>query len=119
MSEAKHTPGPWRVDGHAGRLEIVGRPNWKCRRFGVEGEWSVAVVDDLSEGQDGAEFETEANAHLISAAPEMLEALEQFMEEYVELVNSGDAGFWNPEDEDKVKVARAAISKAKGINPDE
>ena len=38
------------------------------------------------------------------------EALVAMTKHYVRLVNSGDAGFWNPEDEDVVKQARAAIA---------
>jgi hypothetical protein len=38
----------------------------------------------------------------------------KFTEDYVEMVNSGDCGFWEPENEDKVKAARAAIAKATG-----
>jgi hypothetical protein len=37
-----------------------------------------------------------------------------FLSEYVALVNSGDAGNWDAEEEDKVIKARAAIAKAKG-----
>lgn len=55
-----------------------------------------------------------ANAHLIAAAPELLEALELFTKEYVEFVESGDAGFWDAEEEDKVIMARKTISKARG-----
>lgn len=45
---------------------------------------------------------------------DLLEALRTFVTEYVELVESGDAGFWNAEDEPKVIKARAAIAKAEG-----
>lgn len=40
----------------------------------------------------------------------LVAALDTFVSEYVELVNSGDAGFWEPEDEPKVKAARAALA---------
>lgn len=45
---------------------------------------------------------------------DLLDALRMFVTEYVELVDSGDAGFWNAEDEPKVIKARAAIAKAEG-----
>lgn len=51
---------------------------------------------------------------LISTAPELLEALETFVSEYVALVESGDAGNWDAETEPKVIAARAAIAKAHG-----
>ena len=53
-------------------------------------------------------------AHLIAAAPVMKEALENFLEEYVQLVNSGDAGYWDAEKEPKVIAARAALALANG-----
>lgn len=48
---------------------------------------------------------------------ELQEALETFVEEYTEMVNSGDCGFWDPEKEDKVIAARAALSEASKSNP--
>lgn len=59
MSEAKFTPGPWRI-GTAG-------PN-KCPTIGANG-LMVAMV------AYGENHPTEANARLIAAAPAMLEAL--------------------------------------------
>lgn len=70
---SKHTPGPWRAEDRDGEYSIVGRPTWPCNRFGEDGEWDVAVVQDLSQ-DDGSEAETKANAHLIAAAPELLDA---------------------------------------------
>lgn len=64
MSEAKHTPGPWRVfiakGGHAiiGIGELTGEGVADCG-FGV---WR------------GGSEEAMANARLIAAAPELLEA---------------------------------------------
>ncbi len=54
------------------------------------------------------------NQDLISAAPELYEALEVFVNDYVSMVNSGDCGNWNPEEELKVTLARAALRKARG-----
>lgn len=51
---------------------------------------------------------------LIEAAPELLEAMEGLLDHYVALVNSTDCGFWDPEAEEEVRAARAAIAKAKG-----
>lgn len=47
------------------------------------------------------------------AAPDLLDALIMFVDEYTELVNSGDAVVWHPEEDIKVIVARAAIAKAR------
>lgn len=43
-----------------------------------------------------------------------LEALKGLLERYVGLVNSGDAGFWDPETEQEVATARAAIALCGG-----
>ena len=55
-------------------------------------------------------------AALKSVAPpagqeKMREALEFFLDTWLRLVESGDAGFWNPEDDECVKKARAALSE--------
>lgn len=101
-----HTKGPWFAD--------------KC----VEG--TIGGIQD-SHGEHVAQaqarqplaagkpdYERKANARLIAAAPELLEALEGMTERYTELANSGDCGFWDCENENEVKAARAAIKKAKG-----
>lgn len=54
------------------------------------------------------------DASLLSAAPELLEALEEFLARYIRLVESGDCGNWDPETEEFVVKARIAIAKAKG-----
>ena len=91
MSETKHTPGPWVV---------------KSARSGfyIESQFDV-IVDSLDEfGRYGA-IDDEANARLIAAAPELLEALEGC----IDLMDNG--GTWSLEDQ---AAARAAIAKAKG-----
>jgi hypothetical protein len=40
------------------------------------------------------------------------EALAALLDRYTILVNSGDAGFWDPEEEDEVKLARQALNSA-------
>ena len=57
MSEAKHTPGPWIVD-----------TDYIIQDGGTSDENTIAIVGDQEEWK--------ANAHLIAAAPDLLEALE-------------------------------------------
>ena len=57
---------------------------------------------------------TEADERIRAAAPDLLEALEVMTRNYVELAGSGDCGNWNPEEDDFVISARAAIAKARG-----
>ena len=60
-----HTPGPWSADVHVPR----GSADAEWRIHG--GRELVAIVND--------DEYTEANARLIAAAPEMLEALQHFV----------------------------------------
>ena len=91
MSETKHTPGPWVV---------------KSARSGfyVESQFDV-IVESLDEfGRYGA-IDDEANARLIAAAPELLEALEGC----IVVIDNGRVPSLNFQ-----AAARAAIAKAKG-----
>lgn len=65
MNEFKGTPGPWEVEPNPGKGSWVGDS---------KGNWSA-----LSCGRSNDEGE--ANAHLIAAAPDMLEALQEAIKE--------------------------------------
>ena len=93
--ELKHTPGPW-VDG---QLE----DNDCCEVMDERGYY-IATCHDGVRGERNAD----ANARLIAAAPDLLEALQ-------ELANCG-AEAWG-EDRPCVHIARAAIAKATGQQP--
>lgn len=108
---SKHTPGPWKWHmevqerGPMGKgslryanLGRVLRPNW-CT--GPEGELWQAWVNV-----------SEADAKLIAAAPELLEALQELYADYKALSNSGDAGPIALEDRIAGIKALAAIAKA-------
>lgn len=101
-----HTPAPWAVTQNSYGTVFVhgGEPMMTS----IGGPYKTLIAG----GDNYATLKLE-NATLISAAPDLLEALELFVSEYTEFVLSGDAGFWDPENEEKVKKARAAISKAK------
>lgn len=90
---AKHTPGPWRV--HNLRVEPPPDPQR------ANGGWTVAQVY----GPDA-----EANARLIAAAPELLEALAWF-------VDPNNDSPTLDEFDAAVDVARLAIAKATGREP--
>lgn len=91
MSGASHTPGPWGI----------------CPSFGGNPDaFSISVVGDdrlIATAWDRTPFDeanpAEANARLIAAAPELLEALE-----YLVSLGGGDC----------LDIARAAIAKARG-----
>lgn len=96
MSEVKHTPGPWIWgDEHRG-LYGCGPNNEVLNYARYEGMW-------VGFGEVGT-----ANARLIAAAPEMLEALELVLE-------MGWTTPRKPGVPDLLRdVIEAAISKAKG-----
>lgn len=111
-----HTPTPWlRVGQTVYALDETGN----CNRFStrVEGGWvwrSSAQVG--ASGDRTPEAELNANAEFIVRAcnshDALLEALRRMLGRYVELVNCGDCGSWNPETEAEVIAARAAIARA-------
>lgn len=121
MSEAKHTPGPWKIIGKYGA--IVADADTGC--------------DDAQSVKDyGGHLVCESvmrtpNARLIAAAPDLLAACRALYavspdcpynsEKCAEIM--AEAG-WNPEDhadepwdEYADRIAKAAIAKAKGACP--
>ena len=93
--QQQHTPGPWAYivpDGHVVRHPQI------YSDFGP-----VANATWLGENKLD---QLNANARLIAAAPELLEALE-------EIVSAADGDGWSQLDAD-LRKARAAIAKATG-----
>ena len=101
MKEMKHTPGPWFENG-----VTVMTGTTDSDQCG----YSLAHVLNPYKGVVGARDRVEANARLMAAAPELLEALQDVtkMLEHM-LVISGD-----PEPGSIGHKARAAIAKAIG-----
>ncbi len=98
---SKHTPGPWRV--------VFGN------RLGIHGPkdeigWPKPIVYNAGLCTDE---EAQANAQLIAAAPELLEALEDAWKEMAGWSWTGSADRKGPYDEHRARI-RAAIAKAKG-----
>ena len=65
---SKHTPGPWLL------VEIYTSQHWAIFPAAPEGDFTNLATVHRSQ----IESENEANAHLIAAAPDMLEALKAF-----------------------------------------
>ena len=110
--DAKHTPGPWCVEDDtflvwgACQLGDDGTPDF----FGIP----VARAETSHEwerhyGYQRRPGETDANARLIAAAPELLEALCRLMRPATEAIAQTAE-----EMEADFAFARAAIAKAKG-----
>ena len=70
----------------------------------------------IAEERRAADLEEEQRkrrlAQVQHAGPELASALQALLRRYVGLVESGDAGNWNTEEEEVVVNARAALSKA-------
>ena len=91
MTRPNHTSGPWRI-GDAGHT-IFGPPT---------GEPAPQRIADL------APVDRKANARLIAAAPEMLDALRELVEYLDDYCAEEDF------DSDTANAARAVIRKATG-----
>ena len=99
---SKHTPGPWTFDNEIGLIRTDTPPY---------GEWDVAKVNIVR-------AEAKANARLIAAAPDLLEALESawlWMENQADgQSKGGHATFDLLMLREQRDIARAAIAKATG-----
>lgn len=100
MSESKHTPRPWWVDSDDSNGQAVVRSD----HYEVATCWHHCVMS--------IEAEMRANALLIAAAPDMLEALKGVLPYMEQSENAGLIGHegchW------PVELVRAAIAKAEG-----
>lgn len=110
MSEFKGTPGPWFIDDQSDDYEmaIVGHPTWPCTRNGKRGVWDVCKIETDTE-------DTKANARLIAAAPDLLEALRALLPIARLYMESGDVQTRAIKAHDfaaEMASANAAIAKA-------
>lgn len=103
MSEFKGTPGPWTVsDKKANGTKAY-----------VDGSTGYIIAQSYCSPLQNVKYkdtwaEAEANAQLISAAPELLKALE-------DCVFLLETQFPNPAPNGQINRARAAIAKALGV----
>jgi len=89
----KHTPGPWQVCPEEKEYRNASLLIW-----GPQGPGYGTVAEATK-----YQYEAEANAKLIAAAPELLEAAQKVLDECVDLIAT-DAG----------NALEAAIAKALG-----
>ncbi len=105
----KHTPGPWHVDPKAAEESFF-------EDVSILRHDGLAVAVAVHNG-DIIPPEPEANARLIAAAPDLLEALKPFAEccDSIgrEIPDSKDTSSWTFQAGD-FRRARAAIAKAEG-----
>ena len=105
MSEMKHTPGPWFGRPHHNPVGICG-----CDEVGLQ----IAFITSASEERRD---EFKANARLIAAAPELLEALRVLVDRDFTYFDGAVIGAATKITRDEVLAARAAIAKATRKTP--
>ena len=87
---SKHTPGPWRFEPHS-----------------VDSNYMLIYCSNTpGEGDNVRGYCGAANARLIAAAPDLLEALRQMCDRWEPDCDGADRRMW--------KAAHAAIAKATG-----
>lgn len=88
--ETKHTPGPWSV------FEDCDKVAAHKARYPAIGTMGAYFTESIT--TDRGEFYNHADAVLVAAAPDLLEALKRYVDHFG----------------DPLKCARAAIAKATG-----
>lgn len=110
----KPTPGPWEVINGTEVFSQLGSDSGDGVKARHDDGWMVADCNDyltlskIGMVELGIDVR-KANARLISSAPCLLDALEGLLAAYEDPGNTGSTH------DEKVKAARAAIAKAKGL----
>ena len=98
-----HTPGPWRLD-HSDDVELR-------NHVGISSESHSLLAQIVWKMDDDERSPScEANAHLIAAAPDLLEALQSIVKSLADQDDEGMIEHAQP-----MIDARAAIAKATGV----
>lgn len=114
MSDAKHTPGPWKLDQRSGCLAVY--PATDDRNC-LSGASNFAIHYSNKGAKFNGSFwdmdeQAKADARLISAAPELLAALVAVTETLAWLNSDNDGHIMAQTDN-----ARAVIAKATEVLP--
>lgn len=115
-TEQKHTPGPWVVEHglssdpakYTPGIDAVGE-NFTVILYGIKNEGEARGI------RGRTDEEQEANARLIAAAPELLEALREVLKH--EKWHAAAADEVTPSARAAIKRADAVIAKATGQEP--
>lgn len=109
MNTAKYTPGPWEANIRTVQPEMGGN-----HEINATVRLSGGRMVHLGSGRVRTNPELSANAYLIAAAPELLEALQAIVSQ----VSKHQSSFFDfvndPATFDAFERARAAIAKATG-----
>lgn len=107
MSEFKGTPGPWRVIAGSGKIVEQYYPAIDMPGVQIGSASSYPNSGHFPSDEAGL-----ANAHLIAAAPELLEALQSLKCELI--LSDVDMGYIESHFRPSLDKATAAIQKALG-----
>jgi hypothetical protein len=99
MSETKFTPGPWRLADHSYTF-IISKP----------GDGYITRDVCRMDASTMSAFQQKANAHLIAAAPELYEALEELHAQQ----NGPPLEKYKTRWEKAMRKTEAALAKARG-----
>lgn len=102
MSGVKHTPGPLAIFPERDRQWL-----WVMDALGTKRVARVVLYD-------GLEDEMEANARLIAAAPDLLEAAQNAVEEWGMRAGDDDALLPSSEQPESIAALMRAIARARG-----
>lgn len=108
---SKHTTAPWHVgmrNGHNACHVYAYNGKDQYSDAGICSVYGLPMHRKLDELEESESF---ANARLIAAAPELLEALKNMVESFG---GRADAHLTNDKNVQSVNQARAAIAKAEG-----
>ena len=128
MSKQEHTPGPWKwasdwgllpdspLKDEYGDLKYAGLSlmagSYPVVSMGID---HYELMIDVDESRDRTQtLVLPADRRLIEAAPDLLKDSKRLLDHYLDLVNCGDCGNWNPEKEDEVIAMRKSIALATG-----
>ena len=100
-----YTKGPWKVAGESqneGEAEVIESANktvaWTCNSLNADDEEIITSED-------------RANAHLIAASPDLLEACKLALDKLYEAISSETTGEWRCKE---IGILEDAINKAEG-----
>ena len=113
MSAAKHTPGPWFVYPHHLDRFTIGDYNGGSGPCRVVADCAPRACITGAGDHSKGEAESEANARLIAAAPELLAALTHYLH-VMATAGGGDKQLFMAAIREADDKARAAIVKATG-----
>jgi hypothetical protein len=104
MSNNKHTPGPWsRTFGATGKLAVRAKDGHICKMI------QPVFYNGQTDRHEEEMITMYADAHLIAAAPELLEACIALV---ARMESVQDPGYYRTCSD--VETAKKAISKARG-----